>query len=105
MQELLDSIRHWEENVGKARRGELTHDDIRSSSCPLCKKFYQSCRDNDRNKCPVFKAGFKHCVGDKITLHTSTWTDVRASLYNGPVVINNCQREVDFLKSLLVTEG
>jgi len=94
---LKESIAHWEENAADPENAL-----IGVSSCPLCRKFHKNYRND----------GKPSCTGCPVFLHTGK-SYCRSTPYHSldrlaeflPETVENdrilCQREVNFLKSLL----
>lgn len=54
IQALKDSLKHWEHNVIKAKKGKLCWDDIKSGACACCRVFfYQSKTHRLCSGCPL----------------------------------------------------
>jgi hypothetical protein len=90
---LKNSIRHWEDNVSRAKKSKCI--DTSLISCALCRMFY-CC---DCRGCPVYKKShYKYCG------HTYYYS-VRKLIDNGSVddikLVKACKKELNFLKSLL----
>lgn len=89
---LKKSIKHWENNVEKARGGKLKKADIQSSKCSLCVMFSNLfyC-----GYCPVkLKTGKMFCCD-------SPWYLVKRAIELKKGLVEPCKKELAFLKSLL----
>ena len=89
---LKGSIRHWKDNLKKAKTGRLTGNGLTSASCPLCVKFKSNCKN-----CLVFlRTGTEDCGG-------TPYYEVKDAVYDADQsdVIEACEAEVEFLESLL----
>ena len=97
------SIKHWEENVRRAKFGLLNLRHISQSDCALCKLYNQP--DNEHRcstACPVKRrSGRDFCLG-------TPYRYVRRALVFNEVsvaVANAAKEELKFLKSLRTPEG
>lgn len=100
---LEQSIIKWEKNLQLCK--EDRHEDIGISAkeCPLCLLFYDFenyAKDNCCRDCPVEeKANDRHCKNtpyEDVIRHSDT--------HNYSAILEACQAEVDFLRSLLPSE-
>ena len=81
---LKKSIIHWEENTEAAKKGKEFY--IGSSNCALCELFEESCFECPVGSCPDSPWGtVSHLKGEVSNKELAT----------------ACQKEVNFLKSLL----
>jgi hypothetical protein len=88
---LNGSIKHWKDNVKLAKAGcEIN---INSDNCHLCNSFGYNCEN-----CPVFiKTRRTICSGTPY----HNVADLVTSCITGKRLINACEAELKFLKSLL----
>jgi hypothetical protein len=96
---LKKSIANWEKNVKDATNGAILK--LGPSQCPLCCKFLTL--DAKCIGCPVYeKTGQIFCKGTPyIEAHFYNTFDTNT---RGQDLIRECEKEVEFLKSLLVQQ-
>ena len=90
---LKKSIKHWEENLEKAKQGALCNDDIDGDKCALCGLFWLC----DCEGCPV-----KDSTGEEDCKNTP-YFDVDRSLdlnETNEALIRHVEKELEFLKGL-----
>lgn len=91
---LKKSIKHWEENVEKAKNGELSYLDILPNKCALCVMFLLF---SDCFECPIYKK-VKN-VGCRKTPYIYVIKTLKNK--NTANIFKACKKELAFLKSLL----
>ena len=99
---LEDSIKHWEDNVLSAKASEYFR--LGANVCPLCRLFNID-REMACEGCPV-----KDQTGEAFCRETpyAAVYNARSRFYPGSKpnqdLIDACEKELDFLKSLLPKE-
>lgn len=98
---LKASIRHWKENVAKAKKELLRIDDVMASACPLCIRFGIKCISG-KEKCPVAEKS-KVLVPFACGCNNTPWIKINEALcsYNNTFVVLTARAELKFLQSLL----
>jgi hypothetical protein len=91
---LKKSIKHWQENLVKARKHILSFNDVDSSKCALC-NLYVTDTSSSCQKCPVYL-----CTGRENCFNTPYYK-VRNNVFNNESAIENTKAELKFLISLL----
>ena len=99
---LEDSIKHWEDNVRSARFGMYIP--LGASQCPLCKLFNID-REAACEGCPVKShTGKPFCQGTPYGKVASIKNDSVLGPQPNQKLIAWCEKELNFLKSLLPKE-
>jgi len=93
---LRGSIKHWKDNVENAKAGIFPG--LSRNACALCNRFYEE----DCVLCPIYLKTKKRYCKRTPFWKVSELCDVEDEV--NPAILEACQEELKFLKSLLPKE-